>query len=304
MSAPNARPQLRIAARSDTGRSRTMNQDFAYAGPLPGAEEWDLLAVADGLGGHAKGEWASQRTIELIANSLAGHLKAGDPEAAFAAAIEDANATVNFEARQQGTPGSATTLVAVLCKERQAWWANVGDSRLYLLARGELQQVSSDHSWVHDRVREGLLPPSALRGHPNRNVVSRTVGFEPVVTPDVGGPIELAEGEAVVLCSDGLHGPVTDDEIARAVQTLDPGLAAERLVELANAAGGPDNITVVIGRVDSPPEPAAATQIVERAAVTAEQPRPKRRWRRIVFALAGLAVALGALGGAGSLIFD
>jgi protein phosphatase len=293
-------PHLQIAARSDTGRSRTMNQDFAYAGPLPGAEEWDLLAVADGLGGHARGEWASQRTIELLANSLAVHLQTGDPGAAFTAAIEDANATVNFEARQQGTPGSATTLVAVLARDGQVWWANVGDSRLYVLAAGGLRQVSEDHSWVNDQVRAGILPADALRGHPNKNVVTKTVGFEPAVTPDTGGPLLLAPGDAVVLCSDGLHGPVTDAEIERAVASLDPGLAAERLIDLANAAGGPDNITVVIGRMGAPQPPVAATQITARpAAVTDENPARRRRWslRRIIISLAGLAVlAAGAAG--------
>ena len=296
-------PQLRIAAKSDTGRSRSVNQDFAYAGPLPGAEEWNLLAVADGLGGHARGEWASQRTVELIAGSLATHLSSGDPAAAFEAAVDDANATVNFEARQQGTPGAATTFVAVLCRGATAWWVNVGDSRLYVFAHGELQQVSNDHSWVGDQVRAGMLPPEALRGHPNKNVVTRTVGFEPVVRPETGGPIELAPGEAVLLCSDGLHGPVPDDEIARAVSTLDPGLAADRLIELANAAGGPDNITVVIGRLDLPEPLAAATQIVTPAAATAEQPRRPRRWRQFVFSLVALAVALGAAGAAAWVIF-
>jgi len=298
MTAREDSPQLQTAAKSDTGLSRSNNQDFAYAGPLPGAEDWTLLAVADGLGGHARGEWASERTIGLVAASLAGHLESGDAGAALAAAAEDANATINLEARQQGSPGAATTLVAVLCRGTEWWWCNVGDSRLYFLSGGSLQQVSNDHSWVEEQVRAGLLPPDTANHHPNKNVVTRTIGFEPAVTADIGGPLEIKLGEALVLCSDGLHGPVSDDEIASAVAALDPGLAADRLIELANAAGGPDNITVVIGKFGAPAALVAETQVAPSQSVTAEQTQP-RRWanRRSALVLAGVLLVAGVAAG-------
>ena len=282
--------KLQIAVLSDVGRSRTMNQDYAFAGPLPGAEGWDLLAVADGLGGHAKGEWASKRTIEFFAGSLAAELARAGPREALVEAVTAANTVINQEARAQGAPGAATTLVAALCKDGQAWWMNVGDSRLYLLAAGTITQVSADHSWVGDQVRAGFLPPEAMHDHPNKNVVTRTVGFEASVAPEIGGPIVLNQGDALVLCSDGLHGPVRDEEIARAVSNLDPRHATERLVELANEAGGPDNITVIVGRIEAP----SATQAV-RAAPKSEQ--PGRSGRRRMFALvgAGLVVVAAAV---------
>jgi len=294
----NGKPQLRIAALSDTGRTRSANQDYAYAGPVPGAEEWSLLAVADGLGGHARGEWASQRTIELFAGSLATQLEEYEPQAALEAAVSATNATVNHEARQQGSPGAATTLVAALVRGGEAWWINVGDSRLYRLSGGEMAQVSVDHSWVGDQVRAGMLPPEAMRGHPNKNVVTRTVGFEPFVNPETGGPLALEDGDALVLCSDGLHGPVEDADIARMVFELDPQLAAERLVQMANDAGGPDNITVVIGRMDPATSAPAATQIVERPVPQEplREPRRRRNWRPFaggaaLLLLAGAAAA-------------
>ena len=298
MTARDAPRQLRVAARSDTGRSRSNNQDFAYAGPLPGAEHWTLLAVADGLGGHARGEWASERAIELLAASLPGYLQTEDPQAALESAIAGANAAINSEALQLGTPGAATTLVAALCREAEWWWCNVGDSRLYFLTKGIFRQVSNDHSWVAEQVRAGLLPPDAADNHPNKNVVTKTVGFEPVVSPDTGGPLEIKLGEALVLCSDGLHGPVSDDEIARAVATLDPGFAAERLIELANAAGGPDNITVVIGKLGGPAPAASEAQLPAASSLTTEQ-TPLRRWprRRLGFALAGLVILAGMVAG-------
>ncbi len=293
MSTPAGPPRkLVIFAVSDTGRSRKANQDYAYAGPVPGAGDWDLLAVADGLGGHARGEWASQRTIELFAASLADLLQEGEPRAALAAAVTAANATINQEAREQGSPGAATTLVAVIARDGEAWWVNVGDSRLYRWSAGELRQVSADHSWVAEQVRAGALPAEALRHHPNKNVVTRTVGFEPFVAADTGGPIALAEGDALVLCSDGLHGPVEDAEIARTVAALDPELAATRLVQLANEAGGPDNITVVIGRFAQPPPAPGATNLVEAtASVEGGEKRRRGRWVYPVSATGVLALA-------------
>lgn len=281
---------LTIAARSDTGRSRSANQDYAYAGDLPDAPGWTLLAVADGLGGHARGEWASQRAIELIAGSLGQLLAAGDPHDAFAEAIRTTNSAIHNESRAIGASGAATTLVAVLLRGREAWWANVGDSRLYRHHAGSLVQVSHDHSWVAEQVRSGRLPETALKEHPEKNVVTRTVGFEPNVCPEVAGPLLLRDGETLLLCSDGLHGPVSEEAVSRSIAELEPEHAAERLVELANDAGGPDNVTVVIARLNAPSVPAARTELTEPAA---KQPSaPQRRKRRKLFFWSGAAALL------------
>ncbi len=275
----STQPVLRTAALSDTGRTRQSNQDYAYAGALPGAEEWSLLAVADGLGGHARGEWASQRTIELLVASLADLLTTSEPESALKEAAAVANATINREALEQGAIGAATTLVAALVRDGQAWWLNVGDSRLYCLWAGRLSQVSADHSWVAEQVRAGLLPPDAMRGHPKRNVVTRTIGFEPTVTADTGGPISLGEDDALLLCSDGLHGPVTDEEMAKVIASPDLERAARRLIDMANQAGGPDNITVVLGRLGAAATAQEETTLIRKLPSAGTPDSPRRRWR-------------------------
>jgi protein phosphatase len=239
---------LELAAESDVGRLRAMNQDSVFAGPVPGAAAWQILAVADGLGGHPRGEWASQRAVEVAIEALGRLLDGSDPTAALGEAIRNANLTVHSEAPGLGAPGAATTLVVALYRDGEVWWANVGDSRLYHFSGEGLRQLTSDHSWVAEQVRAGILTADAARNHSHRNVVTRTVGFEPEVSADTGGPLVLEPGEDLLLCSDGLYGPVEEAEIARTLATLDPGPAARRLVELANEAGGPDNITVVIGR--------------------------------------------------------
>jgi protein phosphatase len=234
---------------SDKGESRAENQDFGFAGPVPAAPQWTLLAVADGLGGHARGEWASQRTIALLLEGLGAALSEFSPPEAFERVIAHANKVLYNESRDFGWPGSATTLVAALVCGRKAWWVNVGDSRMYRLASGRLEQVSADHSVVAEQVRAGLLTPEAAEVHPHRNVVTRTVGFEPWVDVDTGGPLRLEPGDALLLCSDGLHGPVPDQVLATVLRESPPEEASERLVALANAAGGPDNITAVVAKM-------------------------------------------------------
>jgi protein phosphatase len=235
--------------RTDVGKVRATNQDSACGLPVPGAEEWVLLAVADGVGGHQGGEWASARAIDFLSAELAAALAGGDPAVALARTMEAASTALWDSARDgDGIPGAATTLVAALVRGDEAWWANIGDSRIYLVASGKLSQLSEDHSWVAERVREGVLTPAEAAVSPHRNVVTRTVGFERLVVADHGGPLKLAPGDVLVLCSDGLHGRIADDVIAEAAASLDPDAASRRLVDLANEAGGQDNITVIVCR--------------------------------------------------------
>lgn len=281
---------LTIAASSDTGRARSANQDYAYAGAVPAVPEWTLLAVADGLGGHARGEWASQRAIELLAGMLGQLLSSLAPSAALSKAFAHINETIHGEGRATGAAGAATTLVVAIVRGTEAWWANVGDSRLYRSHAGRIEQVSHDHSWVAEEVRHGRLSPAAAKAHPEKNVVTRTIGFESTVAPEIAGPLLLRSGEALLLCSDGLHGPVADEHLARCATELDPAHAAERLIDLANEAGGPDNITVVIGKLDAPTAPAARTELTEQPP---RETRRKRRRVRLVLC-SGIAAALAA----------
>lgn len=236
---------LKVASLSSIGRVRPHNEDALLVRRW-GA--WTLLCVADGLGGHARGEWASARALEVFAGAVEQSLQDLAPDRVLQTAAAATNAAIYRESPDIGAPGAATTLVAVLVKDREATWLNVGDSRLYAVLGGQLRQVSQDHSWVAERVREGVLPASAVYEHPRRNVISRTIGFEPAVEADIG-TLELDAGDALLLCSDGLFGPVRDEAIG-SVLRREPEDAATRLVELANAAGGPDNITVVIARLE------------------------------------------------------
>lgn len=279
-----------FAASSDIGRKRQSNQDYAYAGAVPGREEWLLLAVADGVGGHAHGEWASRRAIEALAAGVAADPGAGDPAQALASAVTAANTAVFTEAvRLYGAPGAATTLVAALVRDGTAWWANVGDSRLYLLNAGEAVQVSEDHSWVAGEVRAGRLTAEAAARHPRRNEVTRTIGFERSVAVDRGGPLVLAPGAALLLCSDGLHGQVPAEVMAKSAFEGTPQQAVEVLIDMANEAGGPDNITVALFRMPGVAEPLAETRR------DSARPARRSRWRWLPFGVGSmLAAALAA----------
>lgn len=239
---------LEVSARSDIGRGRRRNEDAYFAGGVPGADDWTLLAVADGLGGHARGDWASARALELLTVELGPLIKDSGPEAALREAVRRVNWHVRAEAKTLNAVGAATTLVLALLGPSDYWWLNVGDSRLYVHGAEGLRQLSRDHSWVQDQVEEGLLDAVEARVHPYRNVVTRTIGFEMAVEADIRGPFMLAVGETLLACSDGLFGPVSDAEIAEVLVSYSPGEASRRLIELANEAGGPDNITVVVGR--------------------------------------------------------
>lgn len=239
--------KLLIGSATHTGQVRPQNEDSLLVSEIG---EATLLCVADGLGGHARGEWASARAVEVFAASLEAHLVVVHPDEAMSLAAEAANAAVYEESVGLGAAGAATTLVAVLVRGHQAWWLNIGDSRLYAVLGGEFRQVSNDHSWVAERVREGLITPEAARAHLKRNVVTRTVGFEPRVEPETGC-LDLSAGDLLLLCSDGLFGPVEDRGINTVLSERSPAGAANRLAELANEAGGPDNITVIVARVEA-----------------------------------------------------
>ena len=147
--------------------------------------------------------------------------------------------------------------MAALLRDDLLYWANTGDSRIYLLAGTELQQLSSDHSWVAERVRAGQLTAAEAWKHPRRNLITRSIGFEPVSAPDTGGPVAVPEGATVLLCSDGLHGEVGDSITAGTATGADVEVAAAALVALANEAGGRDNISVVLARRSNSKTPPA-----------------------------------------------
>jgi len=237
-----SRLALRYAVRSDIGRLREGNEDSAYAGP-------HLLAVADGMGGHAAGEVASATAITTIAPLDAEHLELG-----LADALADAVATANLRLRDlmssdPATEGMGTTLTALLWSEGHAALCHIGDSRAYLLRDGRFAQITHDHTLVQSLLDEGQVTEDDVATHPFRSMLLRALDGTTTARPDLT-PLETHHGDRYLLCSDGLSGVVSEQtlhQVLASVRDLDE--LASRLVELANEGGGPDNITCIVADV-------------------------------------------------------
>jgi PPM family protein phosphatase len=217
-----------------------------------------LYVVADGMGGHSAGEVASACAIDTLAGLLLrkalapgfegdGQVATPDYGALLTEGCQAANAAV-FERARQAHTDMGTTLVAALIAGDQAWVANIGDSRAYQVSGPGIRQITLDHSWVARLVAAGKLTPEQARTNPERNLIYRTVGQSPQVEVDLYRPA-VAQGDALVLCSDGLHTLVAESAIRDVVlAATDPQAASVQLVELANQAGGNDNISVIVVR--------------------------------------------------------
>ena len=229
---------VEVAHLSDTGRVRHHNEDRSLASA-------DLLAVADGMGGAKAGEVAAQVAVDSVAR-LGAAASADDVRAA----IERANRAIRRMARDDADKsGMGTTMTAAILRDGRLDIVHVGDSRAYLWRGSTLSQITEDHSVVAELVRRGSITPEEAEHHPHRNVITRALGAEAEVTPDVMST-DLLEGDVVLVCSDGLSSYVSEAAIAEvlgASATL--AEAARSLVKRANDAGGVDNVTVVLGRV-------------------------------------------------------
>jgi serine/threonine protein phosphatase PrpC len=257
---------LRSGAATDTGQVRANNQDAVLL-----AEP--VFAVADGMGGHAAGEIASQVTVESLQDSEVSSLDA------LVEAVRTANRAVwerashDPELRGMGTTLCAIALVPGEAGE-QIVVVNVGDSRVYQLHDGELTQLTDDHSLVEDLVREGRLSPQEARTHPQRNILTRVLGNDSDVEVD-GWSVDPHNGDRFLLCSDGLFNEVDDDKIASVLRRLaDPEDAAHELVTLAIQGGGRDNVSVVVVDVVDHGGPGAAAATVTTEAPTTTIGRP------------------------------
>ena len=251
---------LTIAAASDVGLRRSGNEDshVLWVGE-PGRERETLgalLVMADGMGGANAGEVASQLAAAAVLETYRS-LAADGPAAALEAAIARANAVVYEQACQNpGQRGMGTTCTAVAIRGDRLWLAHVGDSRAILVRGESFRRLTHDHSLVAEMVERGHLTPEEAQTDSRRNQLTRCVGALPEVVAEVmelGEP--LVPGDTVVLCSDGLHGLVTEGEIAMIAGDRAPGEACDELIALANERGGPDNITVLIARVTAAPAP-------------------------------------------------
>jgi protein phosphatase len=229
----------RYAAASDVGLLRDGNEDSAFAGQR-------LLAVADGMGGHAAGEVASAAVIAALEQLDEQGVNAGDPQEALREAVQEANANLrDMVAADSELQGMGTTVTAVLTDGDYTWLAHVGDSRAYLLRDGELHQLTRDHTFVQQLVDEGRLAPEDVSTHPQRSLITRALDGRDVVELDLDR-LDLRPGDRLLLCSDGLSGVVSDASIAEVLRDSTPDEAVRRLVDLALRGGGPDNITCIV----------------------------------------------------------
>jgi serine/threonine protein phosphatase PrpC len=244
--------RLNIAQRTDVGRQRPHNEDnVAYIVPKDAmlqAKKGALFIVADGMGGHAAGEVASEMAVRTV-STLYYQDNDSDVAASLLRSIKHTNAIIYQRARQQAEHnGMGTTCVTAVLLHNRAYIANVGDSRAYLVRRGWVRQVSQDHSWVAEQVRAGAMTEAEARMHQLRNMITRSLGSLPEVEVDIFIE-QVQEGDTLLLCSDGLSGMISDNEIAQIIEQYTPQECVHRLIERANAHGGPDNITVLVARV-------------------------------------------------------
>lgn len=248
---PEAAYCLEIGSVSDTGRARPNNQD--NVGLINFANSRNLLAmVADGMGGHQGGETASRMAVNTVQRELSKWLDyRNNGFLALKKVFQEANKAIFQQARQSPElAGMGTTLVAMLLLNGYVYYANTGDSRLYRIRDGQWRQLSQDHTVVNELINRGLLTPEAAKTHPDRHVISRAVGTQTKVRVDVAeAPLAAAIGDSFLLCSDGLYDLVEEAEMVELIDRHPSQQACKLLVDLANARGGYDNISVIVVKI-------------------------------------------------------
>jgi protein phosphatase len=311
---------LRYAARSDRGLVRANNEDSVYAGAR-------LLALADGMGGHAAGEVASQLVIAALAH-LDDDEPGGDLLGKLERSVYEGNSAIAEQVEiNPDLDGMGTTLTAILFAGDRLGLVHIGDSRGYLLRDGELTQITKDDTFVQTLVDEGRITAEEAHSHPQRSLIMRALtGHEVEPTLIMR---EAREGDRYLLCSDGLSDPVSQETILEALKVPDVAASADRLIELALRGGGPDNVTVVVAdvvdhdyggqtqpilagavsgdddqRVAPNTSAGRASVIAPRQPVAAPvvpqpEPPPRPRSRKRMFIVAAL-IALAVLGGIGA----
>ena len=256
---------LTIGAATRHGRERTVNEDsLGLPESVPEvnlARKGHLYIVADGIGGHQAGDVASRMAVDLIRRT---YYEDTDPDiaASLQRAIAVANAEIYRQAQEPAYARMGTTVVVAVVQGDELIVAHAGDSRVYLLRKGTLQQLTNDHTWVAERVAAGILTPEEAAHHEMRHIVTRSLGAQPAVEADVNRYM-LLPGDRLLLCTDGLWEPVPDPEIARILGHGRPQTAANALVNRAVAAGGADDTTALV--VGAGPVRAGVLDQVERA---------------------------------------
>lgn len=236
---------LKTFSITDIGRRRKLNQDFVYTSEQPVGNLPNLFVVADGMGGHNAGDYASRFTVETIVEEIGKSVET-NPVRILRSAIEVANGRLREKALQDpDMAGMGTTVVAATCAGEELQVANVGDSRLYLVNK-KIIQITQDHSLVEEMVRMGGIDRETARNHPDKNIITRAIGASATVDVDFF-TVMMEAGDIILMCSDGLTNMLEDEEIRMILNgQRDIVEKAEELVKAANNNGGKDNIAVIL----------------------------------------------------------
>jgi serine/threonine protein phosphatase PrpC len=247
------RPGIELANLTDVGCHRAENEDYyCYVEPeddLDFQKKGRLAVVADGMGGHEGGKLASTIAVEAVRDGYLNHAD-GDPHQALQAAFQDAHTRIQDYTRlHPELHGMGTTCTAATILDGELYFGHVGDSRLYLIRGYSISLLTRDHSQVARLVQDGLITPEEASVHPQRNVLTAAMGVEPATADFSEMPLPLATGDILLICTDGLHGLVNDQEMLATASTLDPVETCKELVRMAKERGGFDNITVQILKI-------------------------------------------------------
>ncbi len=237
---------MRIFSATDIGQKRKMNQDYLFVSEEPLGNLPNLFVVADGMGGHNAGDFASSHAVQKLVDEIRAD-KDYNPIKIIRHGIEAANTEILRQAQEnEELCGMGTTMVAATIVGHYAYIANVGDSRLYVV-RDSIRQVTKDHSLVGEMVRLGEIAPDEAQNHPDKNIITRALGAEKTVDVDFFD-IRLEQGDWILMCSDGLSNMVPDKTIEAIILNpeTDPTEKGQELIKMANRNGGKDNIAVIL----------------------------------------------------------
>lgn len=261
-----------FGSRTDIGCIRERNEDSLIVSP-------PLFAVADGMGGHAAGDVASEVAVTVLGQYAPKTANVAE----LGQAVVNANMAVISEAQKSGHEGMGTTMTAAIVEKNHIAIAHVGDSRAYLLHHGKLQQITRDHSLMADMIEAGRITPEEARVHPNRSIITRALGSDPAMQPDLY-ELTASAGDRLLLCSDGLYGMIEDDQIQTLLaRTRDPQRCASTLVNSAISAGGTDNITVVVVDIEG-----------EHDVAEKNKANKTRAWLVVIIAMLVAILGIGA----------
>lgn len=238
---------MKFYAITDIGRKRELNEDYIYTSGQPIGALPNLFIVADGMGGHKAGDYASMHTVDRFVEVIRELGEEHGVQDAINEAVTAANAYIYQRSRENSNlSGMGTTLVLASCIGNEAIVANIGDSRLYLVNDDAMTQITRDHSLVEEMVTLGGIDREMARNHPDKNIITRAVGVKEKVAADFF-EVDLTKGDKLLLCSDGLTNMLRDEEIYQIIQeNKELEQAAKALVDAANENGGRDNIAVVL----------------------------------------------------------